>query len=288
MNNVSARILASLLLFGVTTWTGLLQWRRMSCLSRHQRPSGSSIGPTRSIAGSTPAERIRRGGGPAWSRKHRRQGRHEPPSSAPTPSPSPPSSRTGSSRPTTSSVTAKSLSSASIRRRMYMVSPTAADMDGLFVASPDVPLPTCPSKSSSRWRQNDRGERTAPRRGTGSDQIHGTGDGRRGALRPSSGERERVQCSTRAASPNWLMRYRNSPVIAIPRYLPERRQDHRTEHPDRFQGVALLGGQHRSELSPPEGYTQMATMHESAGGGPRTDTSMLLAENTGRRTTVRV
>ena len=83
----------------------------------------------------------------------------------------------------------------------------------------------------------------------------------------------------RANSPHWVVRYVNSPIAALPRYLPEGAKVTGPEISVDFKAWSMtLPDNEGWDWEIPEGYIQMATMHESAKGGPEDGYKSLLLE----------
>lgn len=158
----------------------------------------------------------------------------------------------------------------SIRRRMFMISEAAKNFQGLFHraatrSAPNMPVEVFLAMMSEQPMQNLLRLDVEPGliRLVGEAEIDGVRCHE--LVVNEKGSRAWV----RVESPPWLMRYRNSPKIALPRYLPK--------------GVVVTGPNIQIDFKNwlmvpptnekwdwivPEGNTQMATMHESDKGGP--------------------
>ena len=158
----------------------------------------------------------------------------------------------------------------SIRRGMFMLSPAAPTLQDLFEraanrSAPNMPVEVFLALMSEQPIRNLLRLDVEP----GMVRLAGEAEVEGVRCHELVVNEQGARVWVRAESPYWVMRYRNSPVIALPRYLPP--------------GVKVIGPRIQvdfkswSMTSPdnenwdwvlPEGSVQMATMHESAKGGP--------------------
>lgn len=170
----------------------------------------------------------------------------------------------------------------SVRRQMFMIGPTGADLQSLqeraFARSaPNAPVEAFLALASDRPIYNLLKLDFEPGmvRLVGKSELDGVPCNE--LVVNENGSRVWV----RAESPHWVMRYRNSPEVALPRYLPP---GARVIGPDiqiDFKSWSMSAPDDDMwDWLIPEGAVRMATMHESAKGGPEDGfTSLLLAEN---------
>lgn len=158
----------------------------------------------------------------------------------------------------------------SIRRRMFMISDPAVDFQGLFNraatrSAPNMPIEVVLAMMSEEPMQNLLRLDVEPGmiRLVGESEVEGV---RCHELVVNEGG---SRAWIRIDAPPWLMRYRNSPRIALPRYLPEGTKVTGPHIQIDFKSWSMTPPKNDTwEWIVPEGTVRMATMHESAKGGP--------------------
>lgn len=178
----------------------------------------------------------------------------------------------------------KTLFEQSIRRRMFMLSAAGSDMQSLhdraaMRSAPNMPVEVFLSLLSDRPIQNLLQLEVEPGliRLVGQVEIEG------GLCNELVVNENGSRVWTRVDSPHWVMRYRNSPTIAQPRYLPPGAKVTGPSIQVDFKNWSMAAPNNEGwDWVLPEGYIQMATMHESARGGPEEGySSLILDENVG-------
>lgn len=170
----------------------------------------------------------------------------------------------------------------SIRRRMFMISQASSSFQGLFKRASNRSAPNVPAEIFLAL-MSDEPIRNLIRL-----------DVEPGMLRLIGEEMvEGVRCHElvvnetgtrlciRAESPNWVMRYENSTKTALPRYLPPGSNVTGPHIQVDFKSWSMASPDNENwGWTLPEGSIQMATMHESAKGGPEDGyKGLTLAEN---------
>jgi hypothetical protein len=158
----------------------------------------------------------------------------------------------------------------SIRRQMFMLSPAPANFQDLFNraanrSAPNMPVEVFLAIMSNQPIKNLIRLDVEPGmlRLAGEVVIEGT------RCHELVVNNLGTRICVRAESPNWIMRYENSPVIARPRYLPPGTNVLGPRIQIDFKGWSMSSPENENwSWVIPEGAIQMATMHESAKGGP--------------------
>ena len=171
----------------------------------------------------------------------------------------------------------------SIRRRMFMLSDASADFQGLHArvgnrSAPNVPVETFLALLSENPIENILHLDVEPGliRFAGQTEIDGVLCDE--LVLNEKGSKVWV----RANSPYWVVRYENSPIAALPRYLPEGAKVTGPKIRVDFKAWSMVPPDNEGwdeETIVPEGYIQMATMHESAKGGPEDGYDSLTLES---------
>ena len=158
----------------------------------------------------------------------------------------------------------------SIRRQMFMLSPAAPTLQGLFAraanrSAPNMPIEVFLALMSDQPIKNLLRLDVEPGlvRLAGEAEIEGV------RCHELVVNEQGARVWVRAESPNWVMRYRNSPVIALPRYLPPGAKVIGPRIQVDFKSWSMSSPDNEDwDWVIPEGSIHMATMHESAKGGP--------------------
>ncbi len=170
----------------------------------------------------------------------------------------------------------------SIRRRMFMTSPTSSSLEGLYERVSNRSAPNVPAEIFLAL-MSDEPIKNLIRLDVEPGMLRLVGEVMVEGVRchelvvNESGTRLCV----RAESPNWVMRYENSPVTAQPRYLPPGTKVTGPRIQVDFKSWSMSAPDNENwNWTVPEGSIQMATMHESAKGGPEDGyAGLTLAEN---------
>jgi hypothetical protein len=170
----------------------------------------------------------------------------------------------------------------SIRRRMFMTSPTSSSLEGLYERVSNRSAPNVPAEIFLAL-MSDEPIKNLIRLDVEPGMLRLVGEVMVEGVRcheivvNESGTRLCI----RAESPNWVMRYENSPVTALPRYLPPGTKVTGPRIQVDFKSWSMSAPDNENwNWTLPEGSIQMATMHESAKGGPEDGyAGLTLAEN---------
>ena len=183
----------------------------------------------------------------------------------------------------------KTLFELSIRRQMFMLSDASSDLSSLHGraarrSAPNIPVESFLALLSDRPIENLLRLDVEPGLIRLAGEVEVDGVACQELVVNEGGSRVWI----RSESPHWVVRYRNSPVTALPRYLPK---GARVTGPDvqvDFKTWSMSPPDKEDwSWQVPEGYVRMATMHESADGGPEDGyDSLLLDENKGTGTGV--